>query len=273
MDSFPFDSTARRRARDRAAGLILGRDQLLRHIEEELAARRTFLGEAPEGPELRIGLLLPPPEGVVGLDPSSTLASRHGGTAGDEDQPHFEAASFARITALMTLHGVNDLPGALLLIRRLLQNNGRFQAALPAGYSAGSVREAFLAADDPGNGDEAASRVGPTVDPAVAAGLLQRAGFSEPVVEVVDLTLRYRSLADFARDARAHGDTGWLTARKPGLTTPQRWARAEAAFAAHQEADGRVPVVVQILYLSAKAEAPADLFRRKFGSKWQATSH
>lgn len=256
-DFQPFDSFARRRARDRAAGLLGERDQLLRHVDDEIAARGDLLGPVPAGAELRIGLMLPPPAGSARLDPSAQLARRHGGLCGDEDQRHFPDAAFARITAFMTLHGVNDLPGALLLCRRMLLPGGRFQAAFPAGFSAGQVRQAFLEADiEAGHG--VPPRLGPTVDPAEAAGLLQRAGFQDPVAEVETLTLRYRTLADFARDARAHGDTGWLQARARGLSTPGRWARAEAAFAANADADGRVPVEVQILYLSGRSARVAQ---------------
>ena len=247
----PFDRQARRRARDRAMGLIEGRDQMLRHVANELAERRQLLGAAPEGRELWIGLMLPPP-GVVGLDPSPRLAAAHGGRSGDEDQRHFTDGRFARITAFMTLHGVNDLPGALLLARRALAPEGRFQAAFPGGYSLGAVRDAFLAADAAAGGGVPA-RLGPSVDPAEAAGLLQRAGFVDPVVEVETLTLRYRSLADLARDVRAHGDSGWLAGRARGLTTPRRWAAAETMFAQGADADGRIGVEVQILYLSARA--------------------
>ena len=247
----PFDRAARRRARDRAAGLIPGREQVLRHVAAELAERRRLLGATPEGEELWIGLMLPP-SGVAGLDPSPRLASGHGGIAGDEDQRHFADGRFARITAFMTFHGVNDLPGALLLARRALVRGGRFQAAFPAGFSLGAVREAFLEADVAAGGG-VAPRVGPTVDPAEVAGLLQRAGFLDPVAEVETLTLRYRSLADLAQDVRAHGDSGWLTSRARGLMTPRRWATAEALFAQDAAADGKTPVTVQILYLSAKA--------------------
>ncbi|TPE58537.1 class I SAM-dependent methyltransferase [Sandaracinobacter neustonicus] len=247
----PFDRKARQRARDRAAGLIAGREQMLWHVADELAERRQLRGAAPQGPELWIGLMLPPP-GVTGLDPSPRLAAAHGGVAGEEDQRHFADGQFASITAFMTLHGVNDLPGALLLCRRALRPGGRFQAAFPAGFSLGAVRDAFLEADVAAGGG-VSPRVGPTVDPAEAAGLLQRAGFVEPVAEVDTLTLRYQSLTDLARDVRAHGDSGWLASRGRGLTTPRRWAAAEAAFAREAAADGRVGVEVQILYLSAVA--------------------
>ena len=152
----------------------------------------------------------------------------------------------------MTLHGVNDLPGALLLCRRMLLPGGHFAAAFPAGHCLGAVRQAFLEADS-AQGGSVSPRVGPTVDPAQGAGLLQRAGFVDPVGDVETLTVRYRSLADLARDVRANGDSGWLEARSRHFTSKARWAAAEAIFQKQAEADGKVPVSLQILYLSAKA--------------------
>ncbi len=260
MERFePFDRSARRRARDRAAGLIAGRAQILSHIEAELQARATLLGPAADGPELRIGLLLPPPAGAIACDPGWALARAHGGVQCEEDRLPFADARFGRISALMTLGGVNDLPGALILCRRALKPGGRFMAAFPAGWSLGAVREAFLTADVAGGGGVAA-RLGPTVDPAEAAGLLQRAGFVEPVVEVDTLTIRVSNLMALARDVRAHGDSGWLAARARSLTTPRRWAAAEAAFARGADEDGRVPVELQLLFLSGRA--PQDTASR-----------
>ncbi len=253
----PFDRAARRRARDRASRLIGGRGQLLAHVAAELAERQALLGPCPNGEALWIGLMGGLPAGHVGMDPSPVLAGRHGGVAGDEDRRHFGDGRFARVTAFMTLHGVNDLPGALILCRRALMPGGRFQAAFPAGLSLAGVRGAFLEADVAA-GRGVAPRVGPTVDPAEAAGLLQRAGFVEPVAEVDTLKLRYRSLRDLALDVRAHGDSGWLAAREGGLTTPSRWAAAEAQFAQAADADGRVTTEVQILYLSGKVPDPSS---------------
>ncbi|MBS3962831.1 MAG: methyltransferase domain-containing protein [Sandarakinorhabdus sp.] len=253
MQSFePFDRAARRRARDRAAGLIAGRTQILAHVAGELEARAQLQGPAIEGPDLRIGLLLSPPPAAFGCDPGWVLARRHRGVQCDEDRLPFADESFARITALMTLCGVNDLPGALILCRRALKKGGRFFAAFPAGWSLGAVRAAFLAADAAAGG-EVHARLGPALDPAEAAGLLQRAGFVEPVVEVDTLTIRVANLVALARDVRAHGDSGWLEARARGLMTPRRWAAAESAFAEAADAEGRVSVDLQLLFISARA--------------------
>ncbi|MFA7440395.1 MAG: hypothetical protein WCZ66_05435 [Sphingomonadaceae bacterium] len=153
---------------------------------------------------------------------------------------------------MMSLHGVNDLPGALILGRRALKPGGRLFAVFPGGYSLAAVREAFLTADA-ASGRGVAPRLGPTVDPAEAAGLLQRAGLGDPVVDIDTVTIRYRRLADLARDVRGMGDSGWLATRQRGLTTPSRWAAAEAHFAGLAGDDGKVPVEVQLLYLTARA--------------------
>lgn len=252
----PFDRAARRRARSRALPAIAGHDPLLRHVQQELADRHALLS-APPGPHLAIGLLLPPQQGMLAMDCSlaAAQAARRGGVAAvqaDEDRLPFRDHALARITSLMVLHGVNDLPGALILMRRALMPGGRLVAALPAGWTLGALRDAFLTADTAAGGGVPA-RLGPTVDPAVGAGLLLRAGFHEPVADVDAVTIRTPDLSRLARDIRGMGDSGWLAVRPRGLTTPRRWAMAEAQFAAGAEADGRVPVTVQILYLSARA--------------------
>lgn len=252
----PFDRVARRRARSRALAMVAAHDPLLRHAAEELAARQAMLA-APDGPMLQIGLLLPAPAGWFGLDAGwapvrAAVGDGVPAVQGDEDRLPFGDHGFARISALMTLHGVNDVPGALILMRRALRPGGRLVAVMPAGFSLGPLRDALLAADV-ASGLGVPPRLGPTIDPAQAAALLQRAGFHEPVVDVETLTIRTPSLRQLAGDIRGMGDSGWLAARARGLMTPRRWARAEEVFAGRTEADGRVPVPVQLLYLSARA--------------------
>lgn len=247
----PFDRMRRRRARDRAFGLIAGRDQILAHVTEEMDARLELLGEIPEGPTLWIGALRTPPPGVIVADPGFRAAQAAGGVQCDEDFLPFADASFARIMSVMTLHGVNDLPGALILMRRALKSGGRLVAAFPAGQSLGAVRDSFITAET-GVGRGVSPHLGPAVDPAEGAGLLRRAGFSDPVAEVETLTVRVADLVALARDVRAHGDSGWLSGRARGLTGKALWAAAEAAFAGQADPDRRVTLDLQILYLSGR---------------------
>lgn len=248
----PFDRAARRRARDRAWPPAVESAFIHEHVAGELAERIAFGGEVPDGPELRIGLFDVPHPGAIALDPGFRAARARQGIQADEDRLPIADDSLSRITAFMTLHGVNDLPGALILARRALKKGGRLFAAFPGGFSLAALREAFLTADA-ASGRGVAPRLGPSVDPSEAAGLLQRAGFVEPVVDVDTLTVRYSSLQRLARDVRAVGDSGWLQARRRGLQTPGAWAAAEQAFAALADDGGKVPVEVQIIYMAARA--------------------
>jgi SAM-dependent methyltransferase len=228
-----------------------GQDFLLRHAAEELRARRAMLGPGPDGPHLAIG----GGDGDVRMDPARARLGPMGlRVVADEDRLPFADSTFAEVRSLLTLHGVCDLPGALVLVRRVLRPGGRFLAVFPAGTCLQVVREAFFEADL-ADGGAVAARVGPTVDPAAGAGLLQRAGFVEPVAEVVPVAARYRTLADLARDLRAMGETGWLAARDRRPMTRARWAAAEAAFARQAEADGKVRVAIDLLLLSGRAPA------------------
>lgn len=230
-------------------------DFLLRHAADELSAREALLGDVPAGPQLAIG--------GCGLVPGTAadLHPRRLPAAGPrllcaEDRLPFADGSLAVIRSVLSLHGVNDLPGALLLARRALVPGGRYLAVFAAGIALPQVRAAFLAADMAAGG--VAARVGPTVDPAQGAALLQRAGFVEPVAEVVPVAARYPSLAALAQDLRAMGETGWLAARSRVPMTRSRWQEAEAAFAAGADADGKVRVEAELLFLSARAPgAPA----------------
>lgn len=241
----PFDRRLRRVARLR--GWRLGGGFLEPFAREELLAREALAPPAPPGPVLVVGGAPAPGETGIAFD----IAASPGQVAvvGEEDRLPFADSAFARVRALFCLHGVNDLPGALLLMRRALIRGGRFSAVFPGGQAMPQVRAALLAADLDAGG--VVARVGPTVDPAEVAGLLARAGFIDPVVEVATVIARYPSLRAVARDVRAHGASGWLAARDRRPMTRARLARAEEAFAEGAETDGKVPVSLDLVFLSA----------------------
>ena len=80
------------------------------------------------------------------------------------------------ITSVLSLQLVNDLPGALIQIRRALMPDGLFLGALLGGDSLIELRQAFMLAEM-----ETAGGVSPRVFPAAdvrdLGGLLMRAGF------------------------------------------------------------------------------------------------
>lgn len=240
----PFDRRARRRHRLRAAAGRDAFDFLARAVAADLAER--VAGEDTDmvlqlgaGPAVATGKGL-----TVVLDTAPL-----GDVVGDEDRLPFADASFDLIVSVADLHGVNDLPGALIQARRALRPGGRFVAGLFGGTSLIEVRRDLLDAESALTG-RAAARIAPMVDPDAASGLMQRAGFADPVVEVDTVAIRYDGLFAVLRDLRGMGEGNALRSRVP----LRRDVLAEAArrFAA-RAVDGRVAVTVQVLYLTGRA--------------------
>lgn len=252
-DAEPFDRAVRRRQRGRARlgehGFLLDAlaDELVARLDGRRFARVLELG-AHDGRLLaRLGAAF----GVALEAAEARLAGAPGcRVVADEDRLPFADNSFELVASLGSLHSVNDLPGALVLARRALVPGGLFMAAFAGGLSLAEERADWLAAEVALTG-RAAARLSPMVDASAAAGLLQRAGFIDPVVDVETLGLRYASLGRALDELRGMGEGNCLARRAP--LRRDVLAAAAARFAARAEADGRTQATVQILWLRGVA--------------------
>ena len=157
------------------------------------------------------------------------------------------ATPFDLITSLGTLDTVNDLPGALIHLRRALAPEGLAIVAMPGAGSLPAMRAIMLAAD----GDRPAPRLHPQIDVRAGGQLLQRAGFADPVVDSRALRVGYRSFDRLVGDLRAQGLSSCLLQGGGPLGKAAR-ARAQAAFTDATEA-GRLTETFEILTLSGWA--------------------
>src|SRR5690606_17192163 len=164
----------------------------------------------------------------------------------DEERP-FPFEGFDFIASAATLDTVNDLPGALIHIRRALAPGGRAIASFVGAGSLPVLRRIMLAAD----ADRPAARVHPLVDVRAGAQLLQRAGWADPVADSRPLKVAYRSLDRLVDDLRAQGLGNALATRAPALGKAGL-DRARRAFAEAADADGRVVETFEILTLSGR---------------------
>ena len=174
---------------------------------------------------------------------------------GEEDRLPFADGSFDLVVSAGELQGVGDLPGALVLARRVLQPDGLFVASLFGGSSLAELRADLLAAESALTG-RVAARVAPMVDGAQAGALLNRAGFALPVVDVDRLTVRYDNLFAALADLHGAGGGNVLTGRVP----LRRDVLADAArrFAERAGPDGRIAVGLEVITLTGWAPAPSQ---------------
>ena len=133
-------------------------------------------------------------------------------------------ASLDLVVSALALQFVNDLPGALIQIRRALKPDGLFLAALLGGDTLTELRQSFAAAEAEIEGG-VSPRVAPFADVREMGALLQRAGFALPVADVERLTVRYSSPFILMGELRRMGATNVLAERR---RTPLRRATLEA---------------------------------------------
>jgi SAM-dependent methyltransferase len=236
------------------AGFLL--ERVAEDLEDRLAAvTRSF----PLGLDLGTPLPLVSERllqtGRVGRMIRLAPVSEPGGSAvGDPELLPFGGhAGFDLAVSALALQHVNDLPGALLQVRRALKPDGLFLAGLLGGATLTELRQAFLQAESETEGG-ASPRVAPFAELRDLGGLLQRAGFALPVVDADIITVRYGDPFSLMRDLRAMGLTNALHDRRRAPLRRATLMRAAAIYAERfSDPDGRLRATFEILWLSGWA--------------------
>lgn len=153
-------------------------------------------------------------------------AGPHVTLVADEDRLPIADASVDLIVACGMLDSIEDLPGALILMRRALRPGGLFLGAmLGAGTLSGlKTRIQTIEADI---GSQSAVRFHPQIDVRSAGDLLFRAGFSTPVADQDMITVNYGSFQTLREDIIGAGAGNALTSLQPMSRQLYRRARAE----------------------------------------------
>jgi SAM-dependent methyltransferase len=247
------------RARQRRARARGPATFLLEHVAAELAER---LGAVLRKFDLAVDLGTPTPALrralagntiaiLIAAEPAAAaLDDAFPRVAADEEALPFADGSLDLVVSALALQWVNDLPGALIQIRRALKPDGLMLAAMLGGDSLLELREAFASAESEIEGG-ISPRVAPFADLRELGALMQRAGFALPVVDSDKLTVRYDTAFALMRDLRAMGATNVLSERR---RTPLKRATltrmAEIYAERFADSDGRVRATFEIAWLS-----------------------
>jgi malonyl-ACP O-methyltransferase BioC len=273
-----FDRNLLRMRRDRAAARISGYDFLLRDVADRLMERLDVVrkefplvldlggghGVLSEKLKERAGT-----EQVITTDVSFEMLScsavipakagipedpRLRGDDGvlkvvaDEELLPFREQSLDAVISNLALHWVNDLPGALAQIRSALKPDGLFLAAVMGGETLRELRACLMEAELNVSGG-ASPRVSPFIDLRDMGALMQRAGFTLPVVDSDIITVDYPHPLKLMEDLRGMGASNATLDR---LHKPTRRAVIFESARLYQEKyadeEGRIPATFQIVY-------------------------
>ncbi len=262
-----FDRDLVRRHRDRAAAHLADHDFLLVEVAERLCDRLADINRRFNhilvigcGGDMATALHRQyAPELLVEMDLSAAMLA-HGGRLGDglkaqasEEFLPFADKSFDLVVVNMTLHWVNDLPGALIQINRALKPDGLFQAACLGGQTLVELRNALAEGEIATTGG-ISPRISPFADIQDFGGLLQRGGFTMPVVDSDMLTVTYGDVLALMRDIRGMGEANAVHARHKHFTRRETIAAVSEAYAQKfAREDGRLLATFQIFYLAGWA--------------------
>ncbi len=184
----------------------------------------------------------------------------------DEEWLPFGAGAFDLVMSNLTLHWVNDLPGALVQVCRALKPDGLFLASMLGGETLNELRRALAEAEIAEDGG-LSPRVSPMADVRDAGGLLQRAGFALPVADSDTLTVIYPEPMKLMADLRGMGEANALIESRKGFTRRQTLLAAAARYRElFADEKGHVPATFQVITLTGWAPHPSQQQPLKPGS-------
>ena len=149
----------------------------------------------------------------------------------------------------LNLHTVNDLPGALLQIRKCLKEDGLFMAAMLGGETLHELRSVLTNVELSMTGG-ISPRVAPFADKQQMGDLLQRAGLALPVIDSEVITVTYDNVFKLFHDLRGMGENNAILERNK--TFMQKDFFMQVAQEYHNrfaQSDGRIEASFEIIFL------------------------
>ena len=250
----PFDQNQTRRNRIRCQSALPDHAFICDHVADQVADRlldikRNFPNIALIGPARLPQNIIPVIKKNAGANNFVTIDYCKADIIGNEEALPFGRKSLDSILSILTLHTINDLPGALFQINYALKPDGLFLGAMLGGETLYELRHALMAAENEITGG-VSPRVMPFADKQDMGALLQRAGFALPVVDSDVIEVTYTALKDLLYDIRGMGESN-IVAERPRHFAPRAlFDRAEEIyknnFSDHQ---GRLIARFEVIYL------------------------
>lgn len=157
-------------------------------------------------------------------------------------------AAFDAVLSVLDLQCFNDVPGALIQMRRALKPDGLFLGCLFAGNTLAELRQSWLAGEALTTGG-VSPRVAPMIDMRELGGLLQRAGLALPVADLDRTIVRYADAVALIHEIRALGYSNPLIDRSRQPVSRRLLGAAVNAYHSNfADADGRVRATIEVAW-------------------------
>ncbi|XP_066243216.1 arginine-hydroxylase NDUFAF5, mitochondrial isoform X1 [Saccopteryx leptura] len=166
----------------------------------------------------------------------------------DEEFLPFRENTFDLVVSSLSLHWVNDLPGALEQIRYVLKPDGVFIGAMFGGDTLYELRCSLQLAETEREGGFA-PHVSPFTAVSDLGNLLGRAGFNTLTVDTDEIQVNYPGMFELMEDLQGMGESNCAWNRKALLHRDTMLAAAAVYREMYKNEDGSVPATYQIYYM------------------------
>ncbi|KAG8904764.1 NADH dehydrogenase [ubiquinone] 1 alpha subcomplex assembly factor 5 [Tulasnella sp. 403] len=176
---------------------------------------------------------------------------------GDEERllETIPRASQDAVVSCLSLHWVNDLPGALIQIREVLKPDGVFVGAMFGGDTLFELRTSLQLAEVEREGG-ISPRVSPMTNTSDISNLMGRAGFSLLTVDTDEVKIAYPSMWELMEDLRDMGESNAVVGRRPFIHRDTLLAASSIYKELHGNEDGTIPATFQIVYMIGWRPSP-----------------
>ena len=165
----------------------------------------------------------------------------------DEELLPFLRESVDAVISCLSLHWVNDLPGAFRQIRQILKPDGLCLTSILGGQTLFELRESLSAAEL-----ELKYGVSPRVSPFTTlqdmGHLMQRAGLALPVADTDKIIVKYENIFQLMSDLRGMGETNIIFDRSKYPIARSFFLRADEIYRENfADQNSKLPATFEIL--------------------------
>jgi NADH dehydrogenase [ubiquinone] 1 alpha subcomplex assembly factor 5 len=166
-----------------------------------------------------------------------------------EEKLLLPSGGFDLVISNLSLHWINDLPGALIQMRRALKPDGFFLATLLGGDTLHELRECLYEAEMEIRGG-LSPRISPFMNIRDGGMLLQRAGFALPVAEREKFTFSYPDIFALMKEIRGMGEGNAAFTREKHFTPKKLFFRAQEIYRQRYPLEEGIQATFEIMVLA-----------------------
>ncbi|KAF5364269.1 hypothetical protein D9756_000280 [Leucocoprinus leucothites] len=241
------DGAASRNGGEQSRLVDYVRDEVAHRMMERFLARPGHFSKLLEPEKVKKSIMIDSSHATLNRDTDEEFEVEVERRHGDEESllqiisPNSQEA----VVSCLSLHWVNDLPGALVQIKEALQADGLFLGAMFGGDTLFELRTALQLAEVEREGG-ISPRISPMTDTRDISNLLGRAGFTLLTVDIDEVKVGYPSMWELMEDLGEMGEGNAVIGRRPFIHRDTLAAASAIYKELHGNDDGSIPATFQI---------------------------